>query len=114
MVETGSKGRATLGLNCGVVLQMYEERRRAREDEREARELAEEEAAQRAEQARLKAQDEEADRWMGQIDLQQQGEEAQTEEQAQARPPRAPSLPCSSAHQMMPDRPLNSNALFSQ
>ena len=65
---------------------MYEERRRAREAEREARELAEEEDAARKEQARLKAQDEEAARWMGQIDLQQQGEEAQTEEQTQARP----------------------------
>jgi hypothetical protein len=63
---------------------MYEERRRAREAEREALELAEEEEAARKEQARLKAQDEEAARWMGQIDLQQQGEEAQTEEQTQA------------------------------
>ena len=71
---------------CFGYVQMYEERRRAREDEREARELAEEEEAARKEQARVKAQDEEAARWMGQIDLQQQGEEAQTEEHTQARP----------------------------
>ena len=63
---------------------MYEERRRAREAEREAKELAEEEEAAHKEEARLKAQDEEAAKWMGQIDLQQQGEEAQTEEQTQA------------------------------
>ena len=67
-----------------MALQMYEERRRAREADREAKELAEEEEALRKEEARLKAQDEEAARWMGQIDLQQQGEEAQTEEQTQA------------------------------
>ena len=73
-------------LSCCGYEQMYEERRRAREAEREARELAEEEDAARKEQARLKAQDEEAARWMGQIDLQQQGEEAQTEEQTQVRP----------------------------
>ena len=65
-------------------LQMYEERRRAREADREAKELAEGEEALRKEEARQKAQDEEAARWMGQIDLQQQGEEAQTEEQTQA------------------------------
>lgn len=63
---------------------MYEDRRRAREAEKEAKELAEDEEAARKEQARLKAQDEEAAKWMGQIDLQQQGEEAQTEEQTQA------------------------------
>ena len=63
---------------------MYEDRRRAREAEKEAKELAEEEEAARKEEARLKAQDEEAAKWMGQIDLQQQGEEAQTEEQTQA------------------------------
>lgn len=71
---------------CFGYAQMYEERRRAREAEREARELAEEEEAARKEQVRMKAQDEEAACWMGQIDLQQQGEEAQTEEQTQARP----------------------------
>lgn len=65
---------------------MYEERRRAREAEREAKEEAEEEEAARKEQARLRAQDEEAAKWMGRIDLQQQGEEAQTEEQTQAMP----------------------------
>ena len=71
------------GLTC-TTAQMYEEQRRAREAEREAKEEAEEEEAARKEQARLKAQDEEAAKWMGQIDLQQQGEEAQTEEQTQA------------------------------
>ena len=72
-----------IGLTC-TIAQMYEERRRAREAEREAKEEAEEEEAARKEQARLKAQDEEAAKWMGQIDLQQQGEEAQSEEQTQA------------------------------
>ena len=74
------------GLTCANA-QMYEERRRAREAEREAKEEAEEEEAARKEQARLKAQDEEAAKWMGQIDLQQQGEEAQSEEQTQAMLP---------------------------
>ena len=75
---------------------MYEERRRAREADREAKEMEEEEEAQRKEEARLKAQDEEAARWIGQIDLQQQGEEAQTEEQTQASASRTCSLSAAS------------------
>ena len=84
------QGKLQIGPNCWEFLQMYEERRRAREAEREAKELAEEEDAARKEEARIKAQDEEAAKWMGQIDLEQQGEEAQTEEQTQASAPHNP------------------------
>jgi len=54
--------------------QAYEERRRAKDAEREAREAAEEAEAARSEAARLAAEDAEAARWLGQISLDEAGD----------------------------------------
>ncbi|KAK9908874.1 hypothetical protein WJX75_004133 [Coccomyxa subellipsoidea] len=61
----------------------YDEQRRRRDAEREAKELAEEEEAERLAAKKQAREDAEAAKWMGQIAVEQQGEEAQSEEQAQ-------------------------------
>ena len=67
--------------------QAYDEQRRRKDAEREAKEAAEEEAAARAEAERAEREDAEAAQWVGQISVEGRGEEAQTQEQAQARVP---------------------------
>jgi hypothetical protein len=74
----------------GIVIghaQAYDEQRRRKDAEREAREAAEEEAAAQAEAERQAAEDAEAAKWVDQIRVEGQGEEAQSEEQAQVRLP---------------------------
>ncbi|CAL8460609.1 g138 [Coccomyxa elongata] len=61
----------------------YDEQRRRKDAEREARELAEEQEAERLAAEKQAREDEEAAKWMGQISMEQQGEDAQSEEQAQ-------------------------------
>ncbi len=63
--------------------QAYDEQRRRKDAEREARELAEEQEAERLAAEKQAREDEEAAKWMGQISMEQQGEDAQSEEQAQ-------------------------------
>lgn len=64
-------------------LQAYDEQRRRKDAEREARELTEEQEAERLAAEKQAREDEEAAKWMGQISMEQQGEDAQSEEQAQ-------------------------------
>lgn len=64
-------------------MQAYDEQRRRKDEEREARELAEEQEAERLAAEKQAREDEEAVKWMGQISMEQQGEDAQSEEQAQ-------------------------------
>ncbi len=71
-------------LSCA---QAYDEQRRRRDAEREAKELAEEEEAERLAAEKQAREDAEAAKWMGQIAVEQQGEEAQSEEQAQVSLP---------------------------
>ena len=63
--------------------QAYNEQRRRKDAEREAREAAEEAAAAVAEAERAVREDAEAAKWVGQISVEEHGEEAQTQEQAQ-------------------------------
>ena len=80
--------------------QAYDEQRRRRDAEREAKELAEEEEAERLAAKKQAREDAEAAKWMGQIAVEQQGEEAQSEEQAQVGPctESATLLRCSFPH----------------
>lgn len=72
---------------------MYEEQRRRRDEERETKERAAEEEAERLAAEKQAREDEEAAKWLGQISLEQQGEEAQSEEQAQVCIVNASSVP---------------------
>ena len=59
-----------------IPLQAYEEKRRKRDEQREAQVRAEEEEADRKEAERQAAEDAEAAMWLGQISVEKEGNEA--------------------------------------
>lgn len=63
--------------------QAYEERRRKRDEEREAKQLAEEELAAKKEAERKEREDAEAEKWLGQISTEQEGTDALDSEEQQ-------------------------------
>ena len=66
-----------------VDFQAYEERRRKKDAEREAAEAAQEAELARAAAARQAKQDAEAAEWMGQINVEDQGQEADEQQEGQ-------------------------------
>ena len=63
--------------------QAYEERRRKKDAERDAAEAAQEAELARAAAARAAKQEAEAAEWMGQISLEEQGQEADEQQEGQ-------------------------------
>ncbi len=63
--------------------QAYEERRRKKDAEREAAEAAQEAELARAAAARYAKQEAEAAEWMGQISVEEQGQEADDQQEGQ-------------------------------
>lgn len=70
-----------------IVSQAYEERRRKRDEEREAQQLAEEQEQARREAERQAAEDAEAAKWLGQISTEREGTDALDSEEQQVDPP---------------------------
>ena len=67
-----------------IIDQAYEERRRKKDAEREAAEAAQEAELARAAAARYAKQEAEAAEWMGQISVEEQGQEADEQQEGQA------------------------------
>lgn len=65
--------------------QAYEERRRKKDADREAAEAAQEAELARAAAARAAKQEAEAAEWMGQISVEEQGQEADEQQEGQVR-----------------------------
>ena len=65
--------------------QAYEERRRKKDAERETAEAAEEAELARAAAARYAKQEAEAAEWMGQISVEEQGQEADDQQEGQVK-----------------------------
>ena len=65
--------------------QAYEERRRKKDAEREAAEAAQEAELARAAAARYAKQEAEAAEWMGQISVEEQGQEADDQQEGQVK-----------------------------
>ena len=75
------KSVKTVALSACV--QAYEERRRKKDAEREAAEAAQEAELARAAAARAAKQEAEAAEWMGQISVEEQGQEADEQQEGQ-------------------------------
>lgn len=67
------------------ITQAYEERRRKKDEDREAQALAEEEEAARKEAERQAVEDAEAEKWLGQISIEAEGNEASEDAEQQVR-----------------------------
>lgn len=65
--------------------QAYEERRRLKDEAREAAEAAQEAELARAAALRYAKQEAEAAEWMGQISMEEQGQEAEEQQEGQVR-----------------------------
>lgn len=68
-----------------MCVQAYEERRRKKDADREAAEAAQEAELARAAAARAAEQEAEAAEWMGQISVEEQGQEADEQQEGQVR-----------------------------
>ena len=64
-------------------MQAYEERRRKKDEQRETQLLAEEQEAVRKEAERQAAEDAEAAKWLGQISVEKEGNEASEDAEQQ-------------------------------
>ena len=68
-----------------MILQAYDEKRRKKDEQREAQVKAEEEEAVRKEAERQAAEDAEAAKWLGQISVEKEGDEATEDAEQQVR-----------------------------